>query len=355
MKKSFALLVSLLMLVSMLAACGGSASSSAAAAEPTAAAEGDSSTDAAPAEGEGGSYTMFMVLRQIGDAYYDTIGNGAVEWGKQNGVDVKYVAPTEYDAAAQIALIQDCIAQQPDAILCAPVSNEACEPVFKQARDAGIIVITNEAEGMANIDWNVEYLAAEPYAENWVELMAEHNGGAGDYVCMVGSLQNTAEVARCNNAIAYAKENYPDMNLVTDIVEPANDTADAHLSLFKELLTTYPDLKSIFSAQSVAQAALSIEEAGKTGECFASGEAIPSEVNQYIENGTAASIVADLSVCGGALAAVAQRMLDGEAIDEGMDLGIFGFDACLVSQDKKLVEANDMLIVTKDNYQEYDF
>lgn len=307
------------------------------------------------ASSEGESYKMFVVLRQIGDAYYDTIGNGAVQWGKDNGHEVIYVAPTDYDAAAQIALIQDCIAQGPDAILCAPVSNEACEPIFKQAREQGILVIVNEAEGMTNIDWDVEYLAAQPYAEAWVELMAEHNGGAGDYVCMVGSLQNTAEVARVENAIAYAAEHYPDMTLVTEMVEPANDTADAHLSLFKELLTTYPNLKSIFSAQSVAQAALAIEEAGKIGECYASGEAIPSEIHQYIENGSAGSIVADLSVCGGAMAAVAVRMLEGEPIEEGMDLGIFGFDACFVNADNKLIEANDMLIVTIENHTQFDF
>lgn len=351
MKKILAVLLAVLFAFSMTACgqSGGTAGTDNTTEKAQAAAEEEKTG------GDGGPYKIFVVLRQIGDAYYDTIGNGAVAWGEANGQDVKYVAPTDYDAAAQIALIQDCIAQNPDAILCSPVSNEACEPVFKQAREAGIIVIVNEAEGMTNIDWDLEYLAAKPYAQNWVELMAEHNGGKGDYVCMVGSLQNAAEMARCENAIAYAKEHYPEMNLVTDIVEPANDTADAHLSLFKELLTTYPNLKSIFSAQSVAQAALAIEETGKIGECFASGEAIPSEVHQYIENGSAGSIVADLSVCGGAMAALAVRMLDGQPVEEGMDLGIFGFDSCYVNAEAKLVEANDMLVVTKDNHTEYDF
>lgn len=353
MKKALAVLLAGLFAFNM-AACGQSGGTETTGGETTA----EKTETAAEGQGageSGGPYKMFVVLRQIGDAYYDTIGNGAVAWGKANGQDVSYVAPTDYDAAAQIALIQDCIAQQPDAILCAPVSNEACEPVFKQAREAGIIVIVNEAEGMTNVDWDLEYLASKPYAEAWVELMASHNGGKGDYICMVGSLQNAAEMARCQNAIEYAKEHYPEMNLVTDIVEPANDTADAHLSLFKELLTTYPNLKSIFSAQSVAQAALAIEEAGKVGECYASGEAIPSEVHQYIENGSAGSIVADLSVCGGAMAALAVRMLDGEPIEEGMDLGIFGFDSCYVDAEKKLVEANDMLVVTEENHKDFNF
>ncbi len=352
MKKVLAVFLAALFTIS-LAACGQSGGSKPAADETKEVSSDKAEGAVDSASGE--PYKMFIVLRQIGDAYYDTIGNGAVAWGKANGHDVSYVAPTDYDAAAQIALIQDCIAQNPDAILCSPVSNEACEPVFKQAREAGIIVIVNEAEGMTNVDWDLEYLAAKPYAKNWVELMAEHNGGKGDYVCMVGSLQNAAEMARCKNAIEYAEEHYPEMNLVTEIVEPANDTADAHLSLFKELLTTYPNLKSIFSAQSVAQAALAIEETGKIGECFAAGEAIPSEVHQYIENGSAGSIVADLSVCGGAMAALAARILDGEPIEEGMDLGVFGFDACFVNAENKLVEANDMLVVTKENHNDFDF
>jgi simple sugar transport system substrate-binding protein len=328
------------------AACGQSAPAPAAPEAPAA---------EAPAAAPAGGYKMFMVLRQIGDAYYDTIGNGAVAWGKANGHDVQYVAPTDYDAAAQIALIQDCIAQKPDAILCSPVSNEACEPVFKEAREAGIIVIVNEAEGMTNIDWDVEYLAPKPYAEAWIELMASKNGGEGDYACMVGSLQNTAEVARCNYAIEYAKEKYPKMNLVKDIVEPSGDTADAHLALFKELLTTYPNLRSILSAQSVAQASLAIEEAGLIGQTYCAGEAIPSEITQYVKSGAGASIVADLSTCGGALAAVAARIKDGGAIEAGMDLGLFGFDSCGVNAETKLIEANDMLVITDANIDQYNF
>ena len=344
-------IILVLLIIAMLAVTFGACSQSPAKQSD----DGSAAQESVGSSESGGSYKMFVVLRKIGDAYYDTIGKGAEEWGKQNGQDVKYVAPADYDAAAQIALIQDCIAQKPDAILCSPVSNEACEPVFKEAREAGILVIVNEAAGMTNVDWDVEYLASQPYAENWVELMAEHNGGEGDYVCMVGSLQNVAEVARCNFAIEYIKANYPKMNLVCDIVEPSADSSDAHLALFKELLTTYPNLKSIFSAQSVSNAALAIEEAGKVGQCFASGEAIPSEVAQYIENGSAASIVADLSVGGGALCAVAQRMLDGKPIESGMDLGIFGFNSCIVTADQKLVEANDMLVLTKENYKNYNF
>lgn len=359
MKKILALtLVAAMMLLS---ACGGSPAAPAASQDSAPAAESSGSRSAeAPAEASAsssgsGSYKMFMVLRQIGDAYYDTIGNGAVEWGKANGHDVQYVAPTDYDAAAQIALIQDCIAQQPDAILCSPISNEACEPVFKEAREAGIIVIVNEAAGMTNVDWNVEYLAPKPYAEAWIELMASKNGGEGDYACMVGSLQNAAEVARCNYAIEYAKEKYPKMNLVKEIVEPSADTADAHLALFKELLTTYPDLRSILSAQSVAQASLAIEESGRIGQTYCAGEAIPSEITQYVKSGAGASIVADLRTCGGALAAVAARIKNGEAVESGMDLGIFGFDACLVDEGAKMIEANDMLVITDENIDQYGF
>ncbi len=341
MKKILALVLVAAILASFAACNSGTPAQSAKTAEPPA--------------GEK-SYKIFMVLRQIGDAYYDTIGNGAVEWGKANGHDVQYVAPTEYDAAAQIALIQDCIAQKPDAILCSPVSNEACEPVFKEARDAGIIVIVNEAEGMTNVDWDVEYLASQPYAEAWIELMASKNGGEGDYVCMVGSLQNAAEVARCKYAVEYAKEHYPNMNLVApEPVEPAGDTADAHLALFKELLTKYPNLRSILSAQSVAQASLAIEEANLVGTTFCAGEAIPSEITQYVKNGAGASIVADLTTCGGALAAVAVKMKNGESIESGMNLGIKNFDACLVNAEKKLIEANGMLVITDENIDQYNF
>ena len=301
---------------------------------------------------------MFIVLRQIGDAYYDTIGYGAKAWADtQDDIDLTYLAPTDYDEAQQVAILQDCISQNPDAILLSPISNEACEPVLKEAMSKGIVVITNEAAGLKNKDWNLEYLATAPYAKNWIDVIAEACGGTGEYAAFCGSLQNTGEVTRLEAAIEYQKANYPDMTFVGEIYEPVSDSADDHLATFKEILTTYPDLVGILAAQSVAQASLAIEEAGKVGQCWTAGEAIPSEVHQYIENGSCiASLVADLPSSGAALASLARAILRGEDVVEGINLdNLPGYDACFVTPDAGLVEANSMLIVTKDNHMDFDF
>ena len=339
MKKLIVLAVVVVMIASLFCACTAPAT--------------EENVAEAPADGE--AYEMVIVLRMIGDAYYDTIGYGAEEWAKtQSDINLKYVAPSDYDEALQVALLQDVISQKPDAILVSPISNEAAEPVLKEAREQGIVVIVNEAADVENKDYDMEFMATNEFGKNWIDVIAAKCGGKGQYAAMCGSLQNTGEVNRIKAAIEYQKEAYPEMEFVGEIYEPTDDSADGHLALFKEILTTYPDLVGILAAQSVAQAGLAIEETGRVGKTWAAGEAIPSEVHQYIENGSvAASLVADLTVAGGAMASLARAILNGEEVKEGIDLGIENFDACFVNDG--VVEANGMLIVTADNHTEYDF
>ncbi len=60
--------------------------------------------------------------------------------------------PSKADAALQVQVIEDAIAQKPQALLVVPCEVEPVEPVLKKAKDQGIIVVTHEASNIQNAD-----------------------------------------------------------------------------------------------------------------------------------------------------------------------------------------------------------
>ena len=79
-------------------------------------------------------------------------------------------------------------ARKVNAITIVPHDANVLEPVFKKARDAGIVVLTNESPGQPSANWDIEIIDNEKFAAEYVEHMAKRMGGKGGYVIYVGSL-----------------------------------------------------------------------------------------------------------------------------------------------------------------------
>lgn len=354
MRKNRVVLPLLLTLSMVLSGCSAPAKTQTTAAPvSTTSAAADAGQEAQPQK----KYKIICIQRMAGASYWDTLAKGCSQAGEDLGQEVINMSPTESDAAAQIAVLQDAIALQPDAITIVPVSNDALEPLLKQAMDQGIVVITGEGVGMTNHDWDLAGLNTENYANHAIDELAKAMGEEGDYALMAGSLTNSGHMSRLEAMKKRQEELYPNMHLVSgEIIAPTAGTADSALALFKELIVTYPDLKGIFTHEKTAQAALAVEEAGKLDQITVMGYATPNEAGQYLASGAITlSIVGDTIAKGAATVALAVKVLDGEEVVEGMDLGYTGFDSIIVDKENKSVEANSFIDINKDNYMDFDF
>ena len=101
-------------------------------------------------------YTIAVVPKMTSIAWFQRMEVGVKEYAKETGEDVFYTGPSEGDGALQAQVIEDLISQKVDAICVVPFSTESLEPVLKKAREAGIVVISHEAAGMENIDYDIE-------------------------------------------------------------------------------------------------------------------------------------------------------------------------------------------------------
>ena len=98
---------------------------------------------------------------------------GVDEYAKDNGVDAFFTGPSEADGALQAQCIEDLISQGVDAICVVPFSTESLEPVLKKARDQGIVVITHEAPGMTNADYDIEAFNNDEYGNHLMEALGD--------------------------------------------------------------------------------------------------------------------------------------------------------------------------------------
>ena len=198
----------------------------------------------------GDTPTIAFVPKVMGQAWWDYVQKGVEEWSKDTGYDVIYKGPTEIDAAAQVQIMTDLVNQGVDILCFSPNDPDACEAICKQARDKGIIVISTEASGMENIDYDVEAFDEAGMGGFLMDQLASSMGEKGQYITMVGSMTMESQNNWADAAVARQEEAYPDMELVADKRVADDSDAEKAYELTKQLLQKYPDLKGILGTGS---------------------------------------------------------------------------------------------------------
>ena len=305
-------------------------------------------------------YKIATVVKVDGIAWFDRMRVGVEEYAKETGQDLWMVGPAKADAAEQVQIIEDLIAQGVDALCIVPFSVEALEPVLKKARDAGIIVIAHEASTQQNADLIIEAFDNHAYGANMMKDLGKNMEGKGGYLCTVGSLTSKSQNEWIDGAVAYQKEHFPEMFEVAPRIETYDD-ATIDYQKIKEALVAHKDLKGICGGPmpTSAGAGLAIEERGLQGKVFFTGTGLPSIAGQYLKSGAIQTIQFwDPAVAGKAMNKIAITFLDGkkDEIKDGTDLGFLGFES--LKQDKEkpnLFYGAGWVVVTKENMDEYNF
>src|SRR5690606_18261393 len=231
-------------------------------------------------------YTIATVVKVDGIAWFDRMRDGIEQFKSDNGHDVWMVGPSQADAAAQVQIVENLIAQGVDAIAIVPFSVEAVEPVLKKARDRGIVVISHEASNIQNVDFNIEAFDNKAYGANLMKELGKSMGGKGKYVATVGGLTAKSQMEWIDGAVEYQKANFPEMELVTERIETYDD-ANTDYNKLKEAMTAYPDITGILGAPmpTSAGAGRLIAESGLKGKVFFAGTGLVSVAGEYLKNG----------------------------------------------------------------------
>lgn len=293
--------------------------------------------------------TVVNISKIDGMPWFNRMGEGVIQAGKDFNLNATQVGPSSTDAPQQVKIIEDLIARKVNAITIVPNDANVLEPVFKKARDAGIVVLTNESPGQPSANWDVEIIDNEKFAAEYVEHMAKRMGGKGGYVIYVGNLTVPQHNLWADLLIKYQKEHYPGMHEVTTRMPVAESVDDSRRTTL-DLMKTYPDLQAVvsFGSNGPIGAGRAVKEKRAKSKVAVYGMMIPSQAASLIKSGDITEgITYDPATAGYALTAVASTLFNGQEIKPGFE--IKGLGKADVDTDKHIIRFHKVLLVNKEN------
>lgn len=305
-----------------------------------------------------GDLRFVNVVKLTGVGWFDRMDEGIVAFASDSGIDATQTGADDASPEKQVRLVEDLIAQGVDAITVVPNSPESLEGVFQKARDAGIVVVTHEAASQKNTDADIEAFDNTAYGETIMDNLAECMGNEGEYAAFVGQVTAESHMQWVAGALAKAAADYPDVVRVEDPLESKED-ADIAYEQTKELMKKYPNLKGIqgSSAVDVAGIGRAMEELGLEDSVCVMGTSIPSIAGKFLDSGAVDKIFFwDPALAGQAMLKIAEKLVNGEELSSGMDLGLDGYDSVQQSPDVPTTwYGSAWVIVDKDNAADYPF
>ncbi|GIH22861.1 rhamnose ABC transporter substrate-binding protein [Acrocarpospora phusangensis] len=269
-------------------ACGGTTredvaqQASASAAAPASSAAADPNAPIKP------GLKIAFLPKQVNNPYFTIANGGGIDAAKEFGGEGKEVGPSEASASSQVSYINTLIQQKQDAIVISANDPNAVVPALKQARDAGIKVVSYDSDtAPEGRDLFVNQASAEDLGRTEVQLLAEQIGHKGK----IAILSATPNATNQNTWIEFMKDEltkpeYKDMELVK--VAYGNDEDQKSFTETQGLLRAYPDLAGIISPTTVgiAAAARYLSDSKYRGKVKLTGLGTPNQLRKFVKDGT---------------------------------------------------------------------
>ncbi len=315
-------------------------------------------TTASAAETQTGkAYTILVLPKLVGIPIFDVFQKGAEAAGKDFGLNVIYTGPTSADAAAQVKILEDYINQGVDCVAVGPNDPAAFTPSLTKAREKGILVMDWDTFADPSVvDISCRQFDDKVFGQALIEELVKAMGDSGDFAIITGSLTAENLNTWIQAALDYAKEKYPNLNLVTDKI-PSDEKQQVAYQKAMELISAYPNLKGILGVSTPAGigAAQAVQEKGLQDKIAVVGTPLPNDAKPFLKDGSMdAGLLYDPYNFMYACIYLAKVKLDKQPITDGMVIPNINQAITTKDNGRNIIFAPP-LVFTKDNVDQYNF
>ena len=300
-----------------------------------------------------GEYEIATVVKITGIPWFNRLEEGVKQAGDELGIKSYQIGPADADPAQQVKMVEDLIIKGVDAICITPNDAKALEPAFAKAKEKGIAIITHESPDQKGKDYDVELIDNVKFGRHFWDMLVEYMGDSGQYAIFVGSLTVPLHNLWADVGLEYAKDKYPNLELVTERI-PCGEDQELSKQTMLELLKTYPDLKGIIGFGSLGPpgAAQALQEKGLAGKVTIVGTVLPDHAASYLKEGSMQhGILWDPKDAGFAMSWIALQIIEGKKITEGMNIPGLG----KITLDGDVIKVDAVIDITKDNVDSFGF
>ena len=297
-------------------------------------------------------YEIVFIPKLVGIPWFTAMENGFRDYAEERGgISISVVGAPDTDPAAQARILEDAIAKRPDAIVVVPNDTQVLEPIMRRGLDAGILMAAQEAPGIQNADVDIEFLIAEKYGSDVMELFVREAGDSGGYAIMVGGLTVESHNQRADQMVIHQESNYPNLYQVASRLEGSESVEDAQART-QELLLTYDDLVGVIYVGSLGAIGGAQARTSSNSDVAIVGGSVPSQAKQYLEDGSvSANYISNPYRIGRDSAHIIRHLLDGGTLADVGSLPEYG-DADISG---KVITFHAPSEVTADNADSFGF
>ncbi len=210
--------------------------------------------------------TYYMVAFLSGIDYWKDCARGMMDAAEFLGVEAIYTGTPEYDITAEVRVLEETIAQQPDGILLTVINPEALQPTIDGAIASGLPLVTFDAD--SPLSKRYSFLGTGNYFAGVVA--ARYVGGlvpsGKAAIITVPSQGNLLE--RTNGFIDTITAEFPGIVTGSEFIIDNQNNAQKAAADLSALLQADPDVKAVFStnAEAAVGAAQALREAGLSAD-----------------------------------------------------------------------------------------
>lgn len=318
---------------------------------------------AAAADESDGPAKVYFIPKNLGNPYFEAIEKGfneAIEEIGADNFDFVFTGPATAEATSQIEYIEAAVQNGADVIFIAANSNDALNGTFTDARDAGtkIVIINQDIPGSEDfrdaaimpVDFNTVGVAQ-------LNLLGELINYEGEFAILSATTDAPDQNFWIESMQAELESNEDFANMTLVEVVYGDDQPDKSTTEMEALLTKYPDLKGVIAPTTVgiAAAAKVIQTKGVADQVKLTGLGLPSEMEEFIMDGTCEAMQLWNPPYEGYLGAYMALAMknDGWYPDEGATIEAGKLGEYTVGADRQILSLTEPMRYDKTNIEEY--
>jgi rhamnose transport system substrate-binding protein len=243
----------------------------------------------------GGKTKIYFIPKNLGNPYFVALSSGFDQAIKELGTDkFEFImtGPATPEATSQIEYVEAAVQNGAKAIFIAANSNDALNPTFDDARKKGvrIYIINQDISGSeTHRDAAILPVNFATVGVSQLDLMGGYINFEGEFAILSATTDAPDQnfwVQSMKDELAKGNPKYAKMKLVEVVY--GDDQPEKSTTEMEALITKWPNLKGVIAPTTVGVAAATkvVQTRGLADKIKVTGLGLPSEMKEFIVDGT---------------------------------------------------------------------
>jgi ribose transport system substrate-binding protein len=276
-----------------------------------------------------------IVSKGFQHQFWQAVKKGAEQQAAKEGARITFEGPpTEADVEAQMTMLTNAIAKNPDALGFAALDSKAAAPLLEDAKSKNIPVVAFDSGVDGDIPVTTAATDNKAAAAEAAKHLSELLGGKGKVALVVHDQTSRTGIDRRDGFVAWMKANAPGITLLPPQYGGGDQAKSADIT--KSIIASNPDVAGIYGANegSAIGVVKGVEEAGKKGIKIVGFDSGKAQIDA-IKNGTMAGAITQNPVgIGEQTVAAAMKVIRGESVPKVIDTGFYWYDKTNIDDPK---------------------